>query len=184
MSGKQRFIDANDLHDALGHAHDAATRETANQRQVKVTGTSGYCDRFAQRKGTRAAVAKATSHRVEKPLEHLFSDLAGQMTASTGVARYCLMVVGDFSNMGWPLFLKDKSTATVPHAFHFFLAAIMPLIRIDRGASVLDTDNGTNFFKEEFKEMLVKHGIGLDLSVDGSKLNGRDEKELVLVAKG
>lgn len=108
-----------------------------------------------------------------KPLDCPFLDLAWPMAASDGGARYCMIVVDDFLNMGWPLILKDKRAATVTHAFRAFLVATKTLIRIHGRPGVLSTDSGTEFVNEEFQATLVEHAIGRELtSVDGPKLNG------------
>ena len=56
-TGRQRWIDVNDLHCSLGHDHGAVSHETARQRSIKVTGRLGYCDGCAWGKGIRKAVA-------------------------------------------------------------------------------------------------------------------------------
>ena len=65
-TGSQRWIDVNDLHCSLGHAHDVVLRETARQLGIKVMERLGYCDECAEGKGIRKAVAKSTSCRAEK----------------------------------------------------------------------------------------------------------------------
>ena len=58
--GRQRWIDANDLHCSLGHSHDAIVSEIARQMGIKVTERLGYCDGCAVGKGIRKAVVKST----------------------------------------------------------------------------------------------------------------------------
>ena len=41
-----------------------------------------------------------------------------------------MLLVDDFSNIGWVLFLKDKAGPTVTTAFRGFLASIKPVIEI------------------------------------------------------
>ena len=41
--GQQKSIDINDLHYALGHAHEGIVRATAKDMGTKVTGTLGFC---------------------------------------------------------------------------------------------------------------------------------------------
>ena len=76
-------------------------------------GTFGVLRRVRSGKGIRKAIAKSPSCRAEKRMQRLFADLAGPMPTSSGGARLCLMVVDDATNMGWPVFLPDKSAATV-----------------------------------------------------------------------
>ena len=122
--GSQSWIDVNDLHCSLGRANDAVVRETVRQLGIKVTGRLGYCDGCAGGEGIRKAVAKSTSCRAKKRMQRLFADLAGPMQKSAGGAQYCLMIVDDAINMGWPVVLPDKSAATVTNGFRAFLEAV------------------------------------------------------------
>ena len=79
--GEQLWIDLDDLHCFLGHAHDAVLREIARQMGVKVTGRLGYYNKCAGGKGIRKAVAKPTSCRAEKRMQRLYADLAGPTPA-------------------------------------------------------------------------------------------------------
>ena len=54
--GSQRWINVDDWHCSLGHAHDAVLRETVRQLGIKVVGLLGYCDGCAGGKGIRTAV--------------------------------------------------------------------------------------------------------------------------------
>lgn len=111
--GRQRCIDVNNLHCFLGHTHDSVLRETARQMDINVTGRLRCCDGCAGEKGTHKTVAKSTSCRSEKRMQRRYADLEGPMPTSTGGARYCLTIVDDATNMGWPVFLPYKSASTV-----------------------------------------------------------------------
>ena len=88
-------------------------------------------------------------------VELLYGDLSGAMPASTGGSVYCFFIVDCYSNLGWLMFLKDKSADTVTHAFHAFLAAIKPLREKHGEPGALRTDNGTEF-NEPFANLLVQ----------------------------
>ena len=135
--GSQRWIDVNDLHCSLGHVYDAVLRETARQLGIKVTGRLGCCDGCAGGKGIRKAVAKSTSC-AEKRMQRLFVDLTGPIQKSTGGAQYCLMIVDDAINMGWPVFLPGNNAATVTNGFRTFPAAVVAYWTPES----LRTDNG------------------------------------------
>ena len=96
-----------------------------------------------------------TGCRSTRPLQRLFVDLSGKQPTSAGGAQYLMMIV-DYSRMGWPYFLKRKSD--VPVAFAGFLADInaqgVPSI-----VECLRSDNGTEFVKPEFVAMLNARGI-------------------------
>ena len=90
-----------------------------------------------------------------------------------------------YSNLGWLIFLKDKSADTVTHAFRVFLAAMKPLREKHGELGALRTDNDTDFFNEHFANLLAKHGIRREFtSVDGPKHNCRMERRIALVKEG
>ena len=61
--GQQKSIDINDLHYALGHAHEGILRTTAKDMGTKVTGTLRFCGGCANAKGLKASVPKSTRQR-------------------------------------------------------------------------------------------------------------------------
>ena len=113
---QQRGINSDDLHISLGHTNDANARETAKQMGIKVTGTRGYCDGCGEAKAIRRAVPRETKVKSMGPLQRVFIDLTGPYPPSAGGAWYCMLVVNDNTNVGWPLFLRDKRDPTLCHA--------------------------------------------------------------------
>ena len=183
--GATTSTDINDLHVSLGHAHEGNLRETAKQMGIRVTGTLVPCSECAAAKGIRRSVPRSTARRATKPLELLYGDLSGAMPASTGGSVYCFFIVDCYSNLGWPIFLKNKSADTVTHAFRAFLATIKPLREKHGEPGTLRTDNGTEFVNEPFSNLLVQYGIRREFtSVDGPKRNGRVERRIALVKEG
>ena len=180
--GATTSTDINDLHVSLGHAHEGNLRETAKQMGIRV---KGPCSECAAAKGIRRSVPRSTARRATKPLELLYGDLSGAMPGSIGGSVYCFFIVDCYSNLGWPIFLKDKSAETVTHTFRAFLVAIKPLREKHGEPGALRTDNGTEFVDELFANLLVQYGIRREFtSVDGPKRNGRVERRIALVKKG
>ena len=183
--GATTSADINDLDVSLDHTHEGNLRETAKQMGIRLTGTLVPCSECAAAKEIRRSVSRSTAWRATKPLELLYGDLSGAMPASTGRSVYCFFIVDCYSNLGWPMFLKDKSADTVTHAFRAFLAAIKPLREKNGEPGALHTDNGTEFDNEPFANLLVKYGIRREFnSVDGPKRNGRVERRIALVKQG
>ena len=175
----------NALHASLGHAHEGNLRETAKQMGIRLTGTLVPCSECAAAKDICRSVLRSTARRATRPLELLYGDLSGAMPASTGGSVYCFFIVDCYSNLGWPIFLKDKSADTVTHAFRVFLAAIKPLRERHGEPGALRTDNGTEFVNEPFANLLAKHGIRCEFnSVDGPTRSGRVERRIALVKEG
>ena len=152
---------------------------------IQLTATLVPCSKCATAKGIRRSVSRSTAWRATRPLELLYGDLSGAMPASTGGPVYCFFIVDCYSNLGWPIFLKDKSADTVTHAFRVFLAAIKPLREKHGEPGALRTDNRTEFVNKPFANLLAKHGIRREFtSVDGLKRNGRVERWITLVKEG
>ena len=119
-----------------------------------------------------------TGCRSTRPLQRLFVDLSGKQPTSAGGAQYLMMIVDDYSRMGWPYFLKRKSD--VPVAFAGFLADInakgVPSI-----VECLRSDNGTEFVKPEFVAMLNARGIRREYTPVGSpKHDGVVERRIAM----
>ena len=105
-------------------------------------------------------------------MRRLSADLAGPIMKSTGGAQYCLKIVDDATNMGWPVFLPDKSAATVTNGFRIFLAAVNAY----ETPESLRTDSGPEFTNREFQKLVTDNNIRREfMSVDGPKRNGRVE---------
>ena len=175
--GKMRRIDVNDLHVSLAHSHADTLRETARQMGIKVFGELVPCAGCSEAKGRRMAVPWTTECRSTRPLERLFVDLSGQQPASAGGAQY-LMIVDDYSRMGWPYFLKRKSD--VPMAFAGFLADVnakgVPSI-----VECIRSDNGTEFTKPEFVALLNERGIRREyMPVNSPKHDGVVERRIAM----
>ena len=183
--GATTFTDMNDLHVSLGHAHEGNLRVTAKQMGIRVTGTLVPCFECTAAKGIRRSVSRSSARRATKPLELLYGDLSGAMPTSTGGSVYCFFIVDCYSNLGWPIFLKDKSADTVTQAFRAFLAAIKPLQEKHGEPEALRIDNGTEYVNEPFANLLVQYDIRREFtSVDGPKRNGRVERRITLVKEG
>ena len=176
--GKMRGIDINDLHVSPAHSHADTLRETARQMGIKVFGELVSCAGCSEAKGRRMAVPWTTGCRSTRPLQRLFVDISGKQPTSAGGAQYLMMIVDDYSRMGWPYFLKRKSD--VPVAFAGFLADInakaVPSI-----VECLRSDNGTEFVKPEFVAMLNARGIRREYTPVGSpKHDGVVERRIAM----
>ena len=124
------------------------------------------------------AVPWTTECRSTRPLERLFVDLSGQQPRSAGGAQYLMMIVDDYSRMGWPYFLNRKSD--VPMAFAGFLVDINA-----RGSpSIVEcirSDNGTEFTKPELVALLNKRGIRREYTpVNSPKHDGVVERRIAM----
>ena len=183
--GQQRSINSDDLHISLGHTNDANARETAKQMGMKVTGTRGYCDDCGEAKAIRRAVPRETKVKSGRPLQRVSIDLMGPYPLSAGGARYCMLVVDYNTNVGWPLFLRDKSGPTLCHAFRAWYNAVKFLATTYGGLDIARFDNGHEFTNAEFWKLLTGLGITVEYTpVDGARRNGRLERKLALIAEG
>ena len=90
-------VDINDFHCLFGHAHEGLLRETANQRNVNLTGTLRECQGCSIAEG-RAKPISTTSTRAVKPGRRAFLDVCGEKSVqSIGGKKYMLMIRDDFT---------------------------------------------------------------------------------------
>ena len=183
--GPQRSMNCDDLHFSLGHTNDDNARETAKQKDIKVTGIRGYCDGCGESKAIRRAVSKETTLKAERPMKRVFVDLAGPFLTSAGGAWYCMLMVDGYTNVGWTLFLGDKSGDTLCQAFRSWHTAVKSTAAIHRGLEIARFDNGNEFTNADFRKLLTELGVAVEYTpVDGAKWNGRVERKLALIAEG
>ena len=101
----------------------------------------------------------------------------GATACVSGGAQY-LMIVDDYSRMGWPYFLKRKSD--VPMAFSGFLADI-DAKGVPSMVECIRSDNGTEFTKPEFVALLNERGVRREYtSVDSPEYDGVVERPIAM----
>ena len=145
----------------------------------------GYCDGCGESKAIRRAVPKETTLKAERPMKRVFVDLAGPFLTSAGGARYCMLMVDDYTNVGWTLFLGDKSGDTLCQAFRSWHTAVKRTAAIHGGLEIARFDNGNEFTNADFRKLLTELGVAVEYTpVDGAKRNGRVERKLALIAEG
>ena len=168
--GPQRSMNCDDLHYfSLGQTNDDNARETAKQRGIKVTGFRGYCDGCSESKAIRRAVPKETTFKAERPIKRVFVDLAGPFLTSAGGARCCMLMVDNCTNVGWTLFLGDKSGDTLCQAFRSWHTAVKSTAAIHGGLEIARFDNGNEFTNADFRELLTELGEAVEyMPVDGA----------------
>ena len=182
--GQQRSINSDDLHISLGHTNDSNARETAKQMGIKMTRTRGYCDGCGEAKSIRRAVPRETRVKSGRPLQRVSINLTGPYPPPVGGARYCMLVVDDNTNVGWPLFLWDKSGLTLCHACRAWHNTVKLVAATYGGWDIARFDNGHEFTNAEFRKLLTELGIAVEYTpVDGAKRNGRVEGKLGLITE-
>ena len=166
--GQQRSINSDDLHVSLGHTNDTNACDTAKQVVIKVKGTRGYCDGCGEAEAIRRAVPRENNVKSGKPLQRVFIDLTGPYPPFADGTRYCILVVDDNTNVGWPLFLRDKSGPTICHAFYAWHNAVKLGTAIYGGLDIARFGNGYEFTNAEFRKLLIELGIAVEYTpVDG-----------------
>ena len=151
---------------------------------IKVIGTRKYCNGCGEAKAIRRVVARETKVNSRRPLQRVFIDLTGSYPPSAGGARYCMLAVDD-TNVGWSLFLRDKSGPILCYAFCGWYNAVNAVAATYGGSCIARFDSGHKFTNNEFRKLLTKLGIAVEyIPVDGAKANCRVERKLALIAEG
>ena len=121
----------------------------------------------------------------ERPMKRVFVDLTGPYLTSAGGARYCMLMVDDYTNVGWTLFLGDKSGDTLCQAFRSWYTAVKRTAAIHGELEIARFDNGNEFTNAGFRKLLTELGVAVEYTpVDGAKRNDRVERKLALIAEG
>ena len=181
----QRSMNCDDLHFSLDHTNNDNVRETAEQSSIKATGVRGYYDGCGESKAIRRAIPKESTLKAERPMKRVFVDLAGPFLTSADGARYCMLMVDDCTNVGWALFLGDKSGDTLCKAFRSWHTAVKSTAAIHGGLEIARFDNDNEFTNANFRKLLTELGVAVECTlVDGAKRNGRVERKLALIAEG
>ena len=116
------------------------------------------------------AVPWRTECRSTRPLELLFVNLSGRKPPYAGDAEYLMMMVADYSRLGWPYCSKCKSDVSVVFArFLSDIGAYVPPSPV----GCVRSDNGSEFINSEIVDLLDRLGICREYTLVGSpKRNG------------
>ena len=140
---------------------------------------------MARRSQSGITIHRETQVKSGRPLQRVFIDLTGPYPPSAGGARYCMLVVGDNTNVGWPLFLRDKSGPTLYHTFRAWHNAVKLVAATYGGFNIGRFDNAHEFTNAEFRKLLTELGIAVEYTpVDGDKRDDRVKRKLALTAEG
>ena len=104
-----RRIGIDDRHVSLAHSHADTLRETARQMGIKVDGELMSCAGCFVAKKRKIKMWWTTECPSTRSLERLFVDRPARQSTSAGGAQYFMMIVDNYSQKGWPYFLKRKS---------------------------------------------------------------------------
>jgi hypothetical protein len=114
-----------------------------------------FCEHFIYGKKNRVRFPSGAT-RVEGILHFLHSDVFGLVSVpSMGKSVYDVSFIDEFSRNTWIYFLKNKSE--VFDMFKEFKALVEN--QIEKIIKVLRTDNGGDFYGNEFEEFYKKCGI-------------------------
>ena len=97
---KMRRINNHDYNVSLALSPADTLRETARQNEV-LRGLVSWAG-CSEANVRRMAVPWTTVCHTTWSLERLFVDLSGQQSTSAGGAQYLMMIVDDYSRLGWP----------------------------------------------------------------------------------
>ncbi|CAB1100204.1 unnamed protein product [Ectocarpus sp. CCAP 1310/34] len=179
-------LDINDLHIAVGHAHERMVREAARQMRIRVTGSLSFCDGCAVGKDIRKAFSTTTTSTASRPLQRLFADLTGQLPASTGGATYYLVLVDDYTNDGITKLMPNKQAKNLTKTLRKILVYLHSPRTVHGDFQFRRTDNGTELVNASVSDLLLEFGIARKLTSleGGHRRYGKVERRIGLVREG
>ena len=103
-----------DAHAKLMHVNEATLKQTALRLNWDLLDAdhSDECISCAIGKAKQKKVSKTTESKETKVGERLFIDISSVNIESYGGSRYWAIVVDDYSNYEWCVFMKKKSMLT------------------------------------------------------------------------
>ena len=100
--------DVNELHHELGHVSKVVTQKTAKALKIPLKSPFSPCNDCLLGKAKQKKVSKSLVARSTKSGERVFFDVSLPRTASVGGNKHWLLVVDDFSDYCWSIFLKKR----------------------------------------------------------------------------
>ena len=144
------------MHRRLGHLNRIRMRQIQTMADgVGDVNLDLTCEVCALGKHARAPF-RASKHRYEKPLQLVFTDLAGPMeVTSIGGSRYFFTVIDAFSRYTFVYFIEKKS-----EVFDIFKQFKVQAERQTGNlVKIVRSDNGTEYVNKSFKKYFAAEGI-------------------------
>ena len=108
MKRKKKFL--NDAHVKLMHVNDATLKHTTRRLNWDLLDIDHVeCISCAKGKAKQKRVSKSTESKATKIGERLFINISSVNIESYGGSKYWAIVVDDYSNFKWCVFMKKKS---------------------------------------------------------------------------
>jgi len=105
----QESKDIDELHDQMGHVSEGIIRRTMNHMGIGVNGKLKPCEACACHNAKQKPVKKVTSNKAAAVAERMFMDISGPFHPTIGGSKYWVLMVDDYSRMGFCGFLQAKS---------------------------------------------------------------------------
>jgi Zinc knuckle len=101
-------VNYEDLHRLLGHTSKEIIKKTGEYYKIPVRGEFPACVDCALSKAKLKNVGKLTEDKSLEPAARLYIDVSSVQFTSYGGSKYWLLIVDDYSDYCWSIFLKTK----------------------------------------------------------------------------
>ena len=98
-----------ELHDLLGHPNEIVLKDTAKKYKIPLSGTIHTCENCAKAKIKIMKLSKESDSKATKIGERISFDISSVNKVSHGGNKFWLLIIDEFTNYCWSLFLKNKS---------------------------------------------------------------------------
>jgi hypothetical protein len=103
-------IDYEELHNRLGHPHDATLKATANKLNLKFSGNPKPCIQCAEAKLRMKNIPKEATHVQAQDIGiRIFFDISSVQEPSQAGNQFWLLIMDEYTKYCWSFFLKYKS---------------------------------------------------------------------------
>ena len=108
-SAPGKKIDMNEFHKMLGHCGLDRLEKTARIHNLQLSGDFSKCEECAIAKARQKNVNKEWIGGSKIPGERVYLDISSIKDASYGGSKFWALIVDDYTDYCWSLFLKNKS---------------------------------------------------------------------------
>jgi hypothetical protein len=107
--GNERIYDINHLHKLFGHCGQEILKKTIKMYRFKSSGSFNTCEQCAIAKAQQKNVNKNWLGSSNLPSERLYVDISSINARSFGGAKFCALIVDDYTENCWSFVMKNKS---------------------------------------------------------------------------
>jgi hypothetical protein len=103
------LMEYDQVHEILGHPHQAVVKATATKMGIKLKGIEHTCSNCAISKAKKMSVPKFNPNKATTKGERIMIDISSTISESYANNKFWLIIMDEYTGHIWSFFLKNKS---------------------------------------------------------------------------